>query len=123
MSANFALQFRLLHLAHGIAGQGVDLIDALGKFELGELVRKGGNDRLLVGGLIGCRCGDDGDDAFAEIRMRHTDDGGFADAVNQVQLGLDFLGIDVEPAGDDQILAASDDGDPSGLVLGREISR
>ncbi len=50
-------------------------------------------------------------DALAEIGMRHADDGALDHAGHRVDLGLDLLRIDVEAAGDDQVLAAPDDVD------------
>ena len=41
--------------------------------------------------------------------MRQADDGGFHHAVDTVDLALDFLRIDIEAAGDDEVLAAADD--------------
>src|SRR5207248_11699920 len=47
-------------------------------------------------------------DAFAEIGMRHANHGGFDYAGHGVDLALDFLRVDVEAAGDHQILAAAE---------------
>src|SRR5206468_12434690 len=44
----------------------------------------------------------------AEIGMRHADHGGFDHARHGVDLALDFLRVDVEAAGDHQILAAAE---------------
>ena len=41
------------------------------------------------------RAHDHGRHAFAEIGMRHADDGAFDDARHTVDLGLDFFRIDV----------------------------
>ena len=47
--------------------------------------------------------------ALAEIGMRHADHRGFDDAGHRVDALLDLLRIDVEAAGDDQVLRAADD--------------
>src|SRR5690606_37440576 len=52
-----------------------------------------------------------GNDRFAVIRVRHADDGRFDDARERVERQLDFLGIDVVAAAEDQILGTSDDGE------------
>ena len=55
-------------------------------------------------------------DALAEIGVRHADDRALDDAGKRVDLALDFLGIDVEAAGDDEVLAAPDDVDIAARV-------
>ena len=52
---------------------------------------------------------DDRRDRFAEIRVGHADHRRFDDAGQRVDLLLDFLRIDVEAAGDDEVLRAADD--------------
>src|SRR6185437_16198389 len=92
------------------ARQFVDDEDALGHLEFGEaavepLEHRGFAD---IGALV---ANHDGGDAFAEIRMRHADHGGFDHAGHGVDLALDFLRIDVEAARNHEILAAADDVD------------
>ena len=53
----------------------------------------------------------DGVDGLAEVGMRQADHGRFDDTGHGVDHVLDFLRIDVEAAGDDQVLGAADDGD------------
>jgi hypothetical protein len=70
---------------------------------------------------------DDRRDGFAEVAMRHADHGGFEHPRQFVEIGLDLLGIHVVAAGDDQVLAASDDrqiaiGIPFADVAGAEPS-
>src|SRR5690606_1633093 len=49
--------------------------------------------------------------ALAEVGVRQTDHRALDDAGQRVDLGLHLLRIDVEAAGDDQVLAAADDVD------------
>jgi hypothetical protein len=50
-----------------------------------------------------------GRNALSEIGVRHADHGGFDHARHGVDLALDFLRVDVEAAGDHEILAAAED--------------
>ena len=54
--------------------------------------------------------------------MGDADDGAFNHARHGVDLGLDLFRIDVEAAGDDEILAAPDDVDVAALVDLAEIA-
>ena len=59
---------------------------------------------------------------LAEIGMRHADHRAFADAGDRVERELDLPGIDVEPAGDDQVLGPADDGDAAVRGHGRDVA-
>ncbi len=48
---------------------------------------------------------------LAEVAMRQADDGCLDNSGERVDLGLDLLRIDIEAAGDDEILAAAGDRD------------
>ena len=54
--------------------------------------------------------------------MRHADDGALANARNRIEHFLDLLRIDVEAAGDDQVLGAADDGHAALCVDGANIA-
>ena len=54
---------------------------------------------------------DDRRHPLAEIGVRNPDDGAFEHAVDRVDMVLHLLRIDVEAAGNDQILGAADDVD------------
>src|SRR3954463_13388377 len=54
--------------------------------------------------------------------MWHADHGGFDHARHGVDLALDFLRIDVETAGDDEILAAAEDVDVALVVDLAEVA-
>ena len=54
--------------------------------------------------------------------MGHADDRRFANTRNSIQHFLDLFGINVEPAGDDDILGAADDGDAPVLADRRDIA-
>ena len=98
----------LLHLAHGVAGEVGGEQHPLGLLELGQTVGEGVDDRRFV--EFRARHRDDhGDHALSEVAMGHADDRRLDDAVDVVDLGLDLLGIHVEPARDDEVLAATDD--------------
>ncbi|GAB3543198.1 hypothetical protein GCM10027343_16250 [Noviherbaspirillum agri] len=56
---------------------------------------------------------DDRGHGLAEIGMRHADDSGFDHAIHLIDEGLDFLRIHVIATGNDQVLAAPDDGQVS----------
>src|SRR5262249_30226120 len=60
--------------------------------------------------------------AFAEIGMRNADHGGFDHARHGVDLALDFLRIDVEAAGDHEVLAAAEDMDVALVVDLAEVA-
>ena len=60
-------------------------------------------------------------DAFAEIGVGNADHRRFLDARDFVDVSFDLLRIDVEPAGDDQVLGAADDGNAAGLVHNRHV--
>src|SRR3982074_2971832 len=49
-----------------------------------------------------------GGDTLAEVGMRHADHGGFDHPRHGVDLALDFLRIDVEAAGDHEVLAQAE---------------
>src|ERR1700730_6033271 len=97
----------LLHLAHGVARQFIDHEHPLRHLEFGEPPV----ERLQHGGFAnaGALVADhDGGDALADIGVRHADHGGFDHARHGVDLALDFLGIDIEAAGNHEILAAAE---------------
>src|SRR5215470_7648755 len=99
-----------LHLAHGVARQLFHHEHPLRHLELGQpplepLQHRGFSDRRTLG------ADQHGGDALAEIGMRHADHGGLDHAGHGVDLAFDFLGVDVEAAGDHEILAAADDMD------------
>ncbi len=73
--------------------------------KLGEPLAEQLDDVALAWRLLARQGSDDGDDALAEIGVRHADHGRLVDAGQAVELFLDLLGIDVEPTGDDQVLA------------------
>ena len=64
----------------------------------------------------------DGRHALAEVRMRDADDRALDDAVELVDLALDFLRVDVVAAGDHEVLAAADDVDVAGLIDLAEVA-
>jgi hypothetical protein len=51
----------------------------------------------------------DGGHRFAEVRIGERDDRGFGDAGQRIDPFLDLLRIDVESAGDNQVLRPADD--------------
>src|SRR5262249_13017774 len=53
--------------------------------------------------------GDHRDHGFAEVGMLDANHGALADARHLVDYALDLLGVDVEAAGDDEVLGAADD--------------
>jgi len=46
--------------------------------------------------------------ALAEIGMRRPNDGGLDDAWQRVDRAFHLFGIDIEPSGDNEVLAAAD---------------
>ncbi len=62
---------------------------------------------------------DDRLDRFAEVGVGHPDDRGFRHSGERVDLLLDFLRVDVEAAGDDQVLRAADDAD---VAIGEDLA-
>ena len=61
---------------------------------------------------VGCRSRtktDDGDDLLAEPFVGHADDRSFGDVRMLVERGLDFGGVDVLAASDDDVLQPVDD--------------
>ena len=111
----------LLHLAHRIARQRLDEEHALGQLVARQAVLQRGEHRLLGQDRVRRRH-DDRRHALAEIGMRQADDGAFGDAIERVDLRLDLDRIDVEAAGDDQVLGAADDMDIAALVDPGEIA-
>src|SRR6266851_4094972 len=97
----------LLHLAHGVARQLLDHDYPFRHLEFGEPAVERLQHRGLIdlGVLVAHQ---DSGDALAEIRVRHADHGGFDHARHGVDLALDFLRVDVEAAGDHEILAAAE---------------
>src|SRR6202043_2231440 len=95
----------LLQLAEGVARQGVEEADLVRDLEGGELtlaVREQGG--RLEGGL-----GDQvGDRDLAPFGVRAADDGGLADPGEGEERLLDLARVDVEAAGDDQLVAAAE---------------
>ena len=96
-----------MDLAHGVARQVLHEHDALGQFEFGQAIIERRQNLFLR--ELGTGLPDhDGGDALAEIRVRAADHRGFDDAGQGVDFGFDLLRIDVEAAGDDEILGAPD---------------
>src|SRR5262249_13826947 len=102
-------ELALFHLAHDVARQLVDDEHRLGHLEGGEL-RAGMGDHRRVARRRGVGpTGDHRHHRLAEIGMLDADHRALADAGHLVDHAFDLLGIDVEPAGDDQVLGAADD--------------
>src|SRR5258708_9798454 len=98
----------LLHLAHGVAGQFVDHDYPFRHLEFCQPPI----ERLQHRGLVDLRAlvaDQHRGDALAEIGMRHADHGGFDHARHGLDLRFQFLRINIEAAGDHEILAAADD--------------
>ena len=112
-------QRRLLHLAHRVARQGLDHEHPLRRLEFREPPAERGEDRRF--GELRARAGnDDRRHPLAEIGMRDAEDRALEHALDRVDLGLDLLRIDVEAAGDDEILGAADDVD---VAVGVDTAR
>ena len=101
-------QHIFLHFPHGIPRQIVHEYDAFWQFELGETLFQH-PDHGFFAQIRARLADDDGGDALAEIRVRTADHGALGDARQRIDLALDFLRIDIEAAGDDQVLGAPDD--------------
>src|SRR6201999_467131 len=100
------------------ARQFVDHEHALGHLEFGQTPI----ERLHHGSFadVGAFGADHhGGDAFTEIRMRYADYSGFDHAGHGVDLALDFLRVDVEAAGDHEILAAAEN---MHVILGVDLA-
>ena len=112
-SSELLPQHVFLDLAHGIAWQVVDEIHALGDLEIGE----GAFKRLDDAGFGQRRAGlvflahHGGRDGLTEVGVGQPDHGRFDHSGHGIDDFLDLLRIDVEPAGDDEILRTADDQD------------
>src|SRR5256885_2174280 len=93
----------LLHLAHRISGQLRDQQYAFRDLVASQ-ARAEGLDDLRFRQHGSGRGHDDRSDALPEIRMRSAEDGALRDARQRLQLRLDFPGIDIAAAADDEIL-------------------
>src|ERR1700674_3337588 len=111
----------LLQLAEGVARHGVEQAQLARDLEAGELARAEGEQ----GRRIERRVGDQvGDRALAPFGVRAADDGGLADAGKGEEGLFDLARIDVEAAGDDQLVAPAEEGEGAGpRVLPGEIAR
>ena len=87
----------LLDLAHGVAWQGLDKLDALGLFEAGQIIFDHVGDvfRRNLDTILG---DNDRHDGFAKILVWDTNDRAFNDARQVVDHQLDLFGINVVTA-------------------------
>src|SRR5690606_34264656 len=115
-------QLRLLDFAHSVARQLIDDENALRQLELRQSVRERRNNLGLGRNCCPRLRREDGNDALAEIRMRYADDGGLVHAGERIQLFLDLLRIDVEPARNDEVFRAPDDRHPAILRHDRQVT-
>ena len=101
-------QLVLLHLTHRVTGQCIDHVNHPGPFEPGKIFAHGFVDCVEVkrdSAFADQHC----HHAFTKVGMRRADDRGFADSGQRVEEQFNFLGIDIVPARDNQILAAPND--------------
>src|SRR3954468_7635780 len=101
-------QTRLLDLAHGVARQLVDKKHALGNLEARQALFATCDDRGLVWAVFPPRRSDGRGHRLPQIAMRQADHGRFEDARYLLDDGLDPARIDIEAAGDHDVLGAAD---------------
>ncbi len=100
----------LLHLAHGVAGKFVHEEHLLGQLELGKTASSAWCTSASLRLAPGVRTITAVTPSPKSLCGR-PNDGAFQHARQSVDLAFHFLRIDVEAAGDDEILAAPDDVD------------
>src|SRR5260370_8000527 len=110
----------LLQLAEGVARQGVEEAQLVRDLEGGELTLAEGEQGGRIEGGLGDQVGDR---HLAPFGVRTADDGGLADP-GEGEEGLFHLArVDVEAAGDDQLVAAAQQ--PEGApprILARQVT-
>ena len=100
----------LLHLTHCVARQAVQNDVAAGMLETGKVWLNHRCD--ICTGQAGITEHHGGDNTFPEIGMWNAKDCAFHYARHIIDHVLDFLGVNVVSAGDDQILLAAHNADP-----------
>ena len=94
-----------LHLSHCIAGKVIHEKDPFRQLVIRKAVLQR-LDHVLLLEFTALRRNHNRHDFFAEVGVRHTNDRALEHAGQGIDLALDFLGIDIEAAGDDEVLAA-----------------
>ena len=111
----------LLHLAHGIARQISDEDHPLGELIAGKPLFEPPLDGGLIDKLL-AGADDHGGHPLAQIGVGDADHRALDDPGQAVDLAFHFLGVDVEAAADDEVLAAAQDMDIAARVDHAEIA-
>src|SRR6516165_74479 len=114
-------QVLFLNLSHGISWNVRGYEDALWLFVFCQITRDCRLNLLFVQLRARLRS-DDGHDRLTKVRVRNADDGAFGDARNRFDRGFDLSGVDVIPAGNDEILGSSGDIDVTLLIDIAEVA-